>query len=305
MIFDHDTKELIRSLIGDYAVLKDHRGDNGRTGVMEVSSGGERYFVKIHNRLSHWHPEVFAYRHWTKGIEPLAPTMRASFNTGEVFGIITTPIVGRTVNEAKIAGESKLATIYRDAGALFRRMQQGTANAYFGIPRDDGTPFEKADAATPEAYVANAIEALFRRGFDAALFSGAHRSLTEWCLKNCAIFAEDIPTFTNWDFSQNNWMVDENGDFTGFIDFENALWGLPLDSFGVILERYTFDRPALRDAFFDGYGLSDDDVTRMKLRILSLKMALADVYNGHAHEHPRFLECGMRMLEHLVGNQCL
>lgn len=68
-------------------------------------------------------------------------------------------------------------------------------------------------------------------------------------------FSRSVPT--NWDFSQNNWMVDENGMFTGFIDFENMLWGIDVDSFGVVIERYTQDRLRLRKALFEGYGLDD------------------------------------------------
>ena len=75
------------------------------------------------------------------------------------------------------------------------------------------------------------------------------------------------------------------------------------DHRGVITERYTFDRPILREAFFEGYGLPNDAVTEEKMKILSVKMALADIYNGYSHNHPHFLECGKRMLSHLMEDQ--
>jgi len=95
-------------------------------------------------------------------------------------------------------------------------------------------------------------------------------------------------------------MVDDNGDFTGFIDFEKALWGLLYDSFGVIIERYTFDKPTLKESFLSGYGLPNDDITKVKIKILSVKMALGDICSGISYNHPRFLECGNRMLSHLI-----
>ncbi len=83
MNFYIEVKEIIRTIIGEYTIVKDHRGDSGRTGVIEIFANGQRFFAKIHNRLSHWHPEVFAYKNWTKAIEPLAPKMYASLNKGK------------------------------------------------------------------------------------------------------------------------------------------------------------------------------------------------------------------------------
>jgi hypothetical protein len=302
LIFDKVVQEIVASITGDFEIIKDHRGGNERTGVFEIFSNGQRFFVKVHNRLSRWHPEVFAYKNWTKTIEPLAPAMYASFNNGSTFGIITTPIIGRTVNETQITDQSKLIKIYHKAGSLFKRMQKGTKNSFFGIPREDGSPYDKKAITNPEEYISGSIETLFKLGYDNGLFTNSHKPLVEWCLNNCIIFDDEIPTLTNWDFSQNNWMVDDREEFTGFIDFENTLWGLSLDSFGVITERYTFDKPILREAFFEGYGLPKDAVTKEKMRILSVKMALADIYNGYSQNHPRFLECGKRMLSHLIRN---
>ena len=111
-----------------------------------------------------------------------------------------------------------------------------------------------------------------------------------------------MPVPTNWGYSPNNWMVDENGVFTGIIDFENMLWRLPYDSFGVITERYTFDKPLLEEALFDGYGLPKDEVTGIKMKILSAKLCFADIYSGYISNNPRFLNCGRRMLLRLMEN---
>jgi len=77
-------------------------------------------------------------------------------------------------------------------------------------------------------------------------------------------------------------MVDDNGKFTCFIDSENTLWGLALDSFGVIIERYTFDGTILREAFFEGYSLLNDAVIKEKMKILSVKWYL-QIYTMSIH----------------------
>ena len=137
-------------------------------------------------------------------------------------------------------------------------------------------------------------------GYDKQLFNSTHKKLLNWCLDNCVVFEGDSPTPTNWDYSQNNWMVDEKGVLTGIIDFENTLWGLPFDSFGVILERYTYDKPLLRASFMDGYGLPENHETDVKMKILSAKIAFADVNAGYAQNNSRFFECGNRTLSRLI-----
>ena len=101
MLFDTKTNDFISSTIGDFQIINDHRKDSSRTGVIEIlSNENKRYFVKIHNRLSRWNPEVYAYEHWVEPLGQYAPSLIASFNFDDVFGIIITPIKGKTVNEA-------------------------------------------------------------------------------------------------------------------------------------------------------------------------------------------------------------
>jgi hypothetical protein len=132
---------------------------------------------------------------------------------------------------------------------------------------------------------------------DNEILDYSYKSLIEWCLDNCNIFRDDYPAPTNWDLAQNNWMVDDNGIFTGFIDFENMLWSLPLDSFAVMQERYTFDKPHLLDSFYGGYGLVCNELTELKQKILSVNSSMASVDYGDRAKEQYFFDCGMRMLK--------
>ena len=123
MLFNSGTNEVIESIVGSFAVAKDHRENSARTGVREISAQGQTLFVKIYNRLNRWHPEVFAYRNWTARLGAFAPELIAAFNEGDVFGIITTAVPGRTVNEAGLDDEKKLIKIYNETGHLLRKMQ--------------------------------------------------------------------------------------------------------------------------------------------------------------------------------------
>ena len=301
MIFNDKLILKIESLVGKFEIVKDHRGDNDRTGVIEIIAEGKRMFIKVHNRLSRWNPEVYAYKNWTHILSPYAPNLLHTFND-DSFGIITSPLIGRTVNEYQINDREKLNKIYYSAGEQLKVLHESFKGTYFGIPSADGTPYDKKVITDPIYYVSSSLESILKLGFDNQLFDNSDKHLVEWCIKKCDIFKDSVPVPTNWDFSQNNWMVDENGLFTGFIDFENMLWGIDVDSFGVIIERYTFDKPYLRDAFFKGYGLENNFERQLQVFIVSVKMAIADIYNGSLHNHERFLTCGRRLLNELKQN---
>ena len=92
-------------------------------------------------------------------------------------------------------------------------------------------------------------------------------------------------------------MADENGSFTGFIDFENMLWGIDFDSFGVIIERYTKDKPRLLKSFLTGYGFEDNEKNGTKLNILMLNMAMVDITYGHSMKDERLFMLGSELLK--------
>jgi hypothetical protein len=302
MIFDiMKIERFISPAIGSFKVLNNHRKDSVRTGVIEVLSGdNKRYFVKAHNRLSHWHPEVYAYKNWTKALKQQAPSLVAAFNDNGIFGVVLTTLQGKTVNEMQITDNEKLKRIYYDAGQLFRKMQGNIKGDFFGIPKADGTPFDDNVTTNPVTYISDSIESLFRSAYDKQMLESSCKPLIEWSIKNCNIMYDEVPVPTNWDLSQNNWMVDEDGNFTGFIDFENMLWGLSLDSFAVITERYTFNKPDLEKSFLDGYGLINDEITELKRKILSVNSSIASIVIGHQSNTQRLIDCGHRMLKHLI-----
>ena len=303
MIFGAETHKTITFAIGPFEIINDRRKDSVRTGVLEVlSHDGRRFFVKIHNRLSRWNPEVYAYGHWTKPLGQYAPDLIASFDNDNVFGIIITPIQGRTVNEARITDTGTLGRIYHEAGRLFKKMQGSNAGDYFGIPKSDGSPYEENAETDPVRYVSGSVERLYKSAYDNTIIDSSFAPLIKWSLDNCGIFKDEVPVPTNWDLSPNNWMVDEDGSFNGFIDFENMLWGIPLDSFAVIKERYAFDKPFLKESFLCGYGLEQNEVTEVKQKILGVKSSIASIVYGHDSGNPYFFDCGIKMLRHIADN---
>jgi len=300
MTLDAKTQEHIRQTIGSFEMITNRRKDDTRTGVMEVSSNSGRLFIKIYSRESHWHRELYAYTHWTKAIEPFAPKLISSFQTDNQFGIIITPIGGRSVHELQIQDNDKLKQIYQRAGQLFKKMQKGKQGNFFGFIKSDGTPLDDPASTNPVTYVSGFIEMFYKSLYDKKQVDTSFKPLVEKAILCCDIFADEVPVLTNWDLSPRNWMVDNNGNFAGFIDFENTSWGISLDSFGVITHRYAYDKPDLVSAFFKGYGLTFDEGVVQKMRVLDVKMALGEMFSGHALENQYWIDSGNRVLRGLL-----
>lgn len=300
MIINEKITHTVSSLIGEFDIIKDHRNRSKRTGVLEIKTNNKRIFVKIYNRLSRWSSEVYAYKNWTYIFEEYAPILIHSFCDDNTYGIITTPIHGKTINEYQINDESVLEVAYYKAGELLKQLHDNFEGTYFGIPATDGSPLEDNSVVNPVYYINFTLESILKSGYDKGLLDNSDKKLFEWCIKNSDVFKSSKPAPTNWDFSQNNWMVDRNGKFTGFIDFENMLWGIDVDSFGVVIERYTQNRPRLKNALFERYGLDNGLEKQLQLKIISVKMAIADITYGASIGDNRFFSLGRKLIESLT-----
>jgi len=300
MILNPNSLSITRSLVGEFQVINEYRKESVRTGVFEIQTNSQNLFVKIHNRLSRWNPEVFAYENWIPALKTFAPNLIYAFNDGTEFGIITSPVQGKTINEFHITDEKTLEKAYYKAGELLRVLHDNFEGTYFGIPSRDGTPFDKNAKTSSVDFITSSLENTLKQGYDKGLLSDNDKKLVEWSINNCDVFSESKPVPTNWDYSPQNWMVDSNGDFTGIIDFENMLWGIDVSSFGVVIERYTYDRPNLRQAIFEGYGLENDLKRQMEIRIISVNIAIGDIVYGSSINDSRIASLGRNLLDSLI-----
>ena len=297
MEMSENLHNIIEDLVGKFTIIYVHRPKSTRTGVFEILANGNRYFVKIYNRLSRWHPEVYAYENWTNCLGDYAPKLVCKFCDNDLFGIITTPIKGKTVNEFAISDIDILSKIYYSAGECLKKQHDLQAGSYFGIPFADGTPLEKNNAKNGAEYIVEILADIQKQGCDNGLFSVKEQESINWALNNSHCFSASEPMPTNWDFSPQNWMCQKDGNFTGIIDFEKMLWGLDYDSFGVLIERYVPQKPKLRESFFEGYGLRNTDEEIIKLKVISIKIAAIDVVFGTSINEDRIVTLAHSLFE--------
>jgi len=186
--------------VGEFNIVNDHINSSNRTGVIEIDANNEKMFVKIHNRLSRWSPEVYAYKNWTHIFKEYDPILKHSFCDDDTYGIIITSINGKTVNEYQIKDESILKKVYYKAGKLLRLLHENFEGTYFGIPAVDGLPLEDNPITDPVHYINFQLESILKSGYDKGLLNNSDKELVEWCMKNSEVFKNSKPVPTNWDF---------------------------------------------------------------------------------------------------------
>ncbi len=91
----------------------------------------------------------------------------------------------------------------------------------------------------------------------------------------------------------NSW----GGSHAGMIDFENMLWGVDVDSFAALFEKYFINDEVSMKAFFEGYGAEILREKHIQIRISCIKLALGDIYWGTGHNVPEVAAKGRKLLE--------
>ncbi|OAA19056.1 hypothetical protein [Kosmotoga sp. DU53] len=66
-----------------------------------------------------------------------------------------------------------------------------------------------------------------------------------------------------------------------------------------MIERYTPNRPKLRKALFEGYGLENSEEKQLQLKIVSVKMAIADITYGASVGNDRIFSLGRNLMDNL------
>ncbi|WP_178382291.1 hypothetical protein, partial [Paenibacillus sp. P3E] len=110
------------------------------------------------------------------------------------------------------------------------------------------------------------------------------------------------PVPISWDSTPGNWLVSENGNFVGMIDFENMLWGIDVDNFSILFERYFSDNDIAMKAFFKGYGLEVLKDKKAQIEICCIKMAIGDIYWGIQNNSQRVRIYGRDLMKQIYNN---
>ncbi|HUT60488.1 MAG TPA: aminoglycoside phosphotransferase family protein [Phycisphaerae bacterium] len=280
----------LREQLGEFRVVRACRQDSRRTGVWELTCAGGRHYLKLNRRRVRWGTELFVYRNWIDAFRPYAPDLEGVLEVDGLHGLLLSAVKGVPLREAGLPPERQ-DRAYAKAGELIARLHALDTGSWFGVMDELGSPVGDVggrlddEPTDPVLRYRAAIEASLSKAEAAGAVDDDETRIARDVLDSLRGLTFDAPVPTSFDYTPGNWVVDERGELTGVIDFENMAWGLREDPFVRLLVDYFPQSRRLEDAFCDGYGRRPFEQHPERVRIGLLLYAL--LYKTEAVELKR------------------
>jgi hypothetical protein len=251
-----------------------------------TASSGERFFLKRHETELRFELDTRAQEDWI----PLLPeaerqmTVRLVGISQELRATIVIEVPGEMVLSARPSFEERLA-VNRAAGAF--------AKVLHSIPFEDDDPLNYGE------YAATRLEQILEK-----TAPYVDIDLIRWARKTFdggSAFGDVRRVPCHRDYSQRNWIIDraDGGLKFGVIDWERARSDYWLyDAHRMVAGSWERD-PALKDAFFDGYGRQLSDIEERRLLLLALVDVVGAISWAIAHNDREFELQSRRRVEYL------
>lgn len=279
--------------IGPIAELEDRSRAFGRMSLvwrLEAADGGQFYLKRHEGRLL-YERELMALRDWVarlpEGARQMAVPMVATAD--ELDAMIFEAAPGEIVEEAELTSE-ELRAAYQMAGAF--------AAALHALPCDGC-----GAAVGYEQELVGKIEGWFElydgvEGLDAEL-----KRFVQDAVVADGVFRDAVLVPAHMDYSPRNWLIhrDDGALWLYVIDWERARPELWVQDAQRLSEDHWFRDPALREAFFLGYGREPSEVEERQLKLLNLAATVPTIGWARAREDHRFEAWAREVLARLRG----
>lgn len=294
----HSVESKITAMIGPYKVMDNYRAQDARTGVWKIIARAQPFILKLHHQKRKWHPEVYAYTHWAKAYAPFAPELVGVIENEEIQGILTTLMPGIPLREMHIP-DKKIAEVYYQAGQIARNLHSGQPGEWFGIPDCRGFPLQDSYPG-PVAAMRADFEKWYSKAINIQCLEKAEIALGEWALENLDVYAGELSLPINLDYSPGNWLVNEQGKLVGVVDFECMAWGVRVDSFALLWERYFPQNVRFEEAFWDGYGIDLGKELPLQVFNVCIKIGIADIALGTEFKDEGAIRLGRQLIKRVA-----
>jgi aminoglycoside phosphotransferase len=267
-----------RSLAADVD-FSDRSWPHGEARIWAVARAGATVaFLKQHRQPNKFQAELHAYRHYVPALGAAAPLLLA-VHEHEPRALLFSALDGVLADEVTWPAEVEYRLHVR-AGRLLKQFH--------------GIPVAVAERARIESkMLAKTANWLSRATayFPEATIDWARRE-TE-----AAIAAQPPICVCHQDFGPRNWVVGE-GEGVGLIDFERTTVDFQYIDWSRLWMREWLARPALRAAFFEGYG-PVGGAWEATMRQLLAVYAVAGVVWATEHGDAAFAEENARLIVRL------
>ncbi len=277
-------------VLGSISTVEDRSRTFGRKSITwrVVTADGDAFYLKQHEERRLYHTELIVYSKWLPALRGAGDWQLPELadNSDELGALVLTEVPGDVLSESEPTPEDRL-TMHWTAGRLAATIHR------LDVDAEDAGPARTYDRSTWDQYLTAAAPHL-------------DRELLQWIERTASgddLFRglQLVPTHS--DFSPRNWLIDRSSDrlTLGVIDWERARPGYWLED----AVRMAFDdwaeEPALRMAFFDGYGRMPSSAEEHQLDLICLANAVATVSWATRQGDLEFAHFGREVITELRG----
>lgn len=278
--------DFARRQIGGRVRIENSSRDFGRPSIVWRLTGadGTRVWLKRCETSRQFRRELLGLERYVPALGEQSwwssPTLVACDREAEI--ILMTEVEGELLTGATVSADEE-RTIFRLAGRFARKLHGLT-----GVAPDDNAPAMQFRDRL-ERYLAAGEGSV-----DGGTADWARRLIDRACARG-AVGA--VPCHR--DFSPRNWLLQRTatGIRFGVIDWERGGADVWLQDVQRMAYDHWHSKPALRDAFFEGYGRAPTEVERLQLDAICTVGAIASVAWAKAHNDPTFAAVSRDIVE--------
>lgn len=288
------------SVLGSVTVMSDHSKDHGghESSTRRLHAPVGYCYLKVHQSRSHWNNEVHAYERWAGAFGDCAPKLLA-VRDEEPLALIVSELPGRIVENAQLSRSQERA-VWRAAGAALVALHDLGAGERFGPCLRDGA-YGAGASENAREYVSRRFNGQIERAIHGQYINDDELAIIHTAFDLIPAFEGERPVPCHRDYCTANWLVSNQGDWTGVIDFEFAHWDVRVADFSRYPDWSWIERPDLSDAFFDGYGRSLAHAEEQQLLVAHAEYALSAIIWGRDNSFYGFEKEGRESLAHLAS----
>ncbi len=288
------------SVLGPIAVMSDHSKTHGghESATCRLHTPIGFCYLKIHQNRSFWNNEVYAYERWASSFGGSAPRLLAVHDE-EPLALIISELPGQILENTQWV-PSLERDVWRAAGAALTALHDlGTGESFGPCLRNGAYAGELTQNA--REYVSKRFKSQIERAIHAGYIDENELATLHAAYDLIPAFEGERPIPCHRDYCTANWLISQDGTWTGVIDFEFAYWDVRVADFSRYPDWSWIDRPDLVDAFFEGYGRSLTTTEEQQLLVAHAEYALSAILWGHDHSFYGFEQEGRESLTHLAS----
>jgi aminoglycoside phosphotransferase (APT) family kinase protein len=195
---------------------------------------------------------------------------------------------------------SRERAVWRAAGAALVALHDLGPGERFGPCLRDGTYAEESTRNVRE-YVSKRFKGQIEHAIRGEYVNDDELSTIQSAYELIPAFEGERPVPCHRDYCTANWLISNQGDWTGVIDFEFAHWDVRVADFSRYPDWSWIGRTDLIDAFFEGYGRSLTHAEEQQLLVAHVEYALSAIIWGRDNSFFGFEQEGRESLVHLAS----